>query len=46
MTAAYQISDKLARKTAVDTVTEEALAAIVAADEAVDAKEASDYFMT
>ena len=42
MTAAYQISDKLARKTAVDTVTEEALAAIVAADEAVDAKEVSE----
>ena len=42
MTAAYQISDKLARKTAVDTVTEEALAAIVAADDSVDAKEVSE----
>jgi polyribonucleotide nucleotidyltransferase len=42
MTAAYQISDKLARKTAVDTVTGDALAAIVAADDSVDAKEVSE----
>jgi len=42
MTAAYQISDKLARKTAVDTVTETALAAIIAEDEAQDPKEVSE----
>ena len=42
MTAAYQISDKLARKTAVDTVTSEAVAAIIAADAEQDAKEVSE----
>ncbi len=42
MTAAYQISDKLERKTAVDTVTSEAVAAIIAADAEQDAKEVSE----
>ena len=39
MTAAYQISDKLARKEAVTAVTEKALEAILAEDEEQDQKE-------
>ncbi|BFT30204.1 polyribonucleotide nucleotidyltransferase [Alteromonas sp. D210916BOD_24] len=42
MTAAYQISDKLARKDAVVAATEKALAAIIAEDEAQDQKEVLD----
>lgn len=42
MTAAYQISDKLARKDAVTEVTEKALAALLEANPEQDAKEASD----
>ena len=41
MTEAYQISDKLVRKTAVDAVTAKAVAELTAADESVDAKEVS-----
>ena len=42
MTAAYQISDKLERKAAVETVTAKALEAILAEDESQDAKEVSN----
>ncbi|MFC3095461.1 polyribonucleotide nucleotidyltransferase [Alteromonas sediminis] len=42
MTAAYQISDKLARKDAVTEVTEKALAALLEANPEQDMKEASD----
>ncbi|MBE1287231.1 MAG: polyribonucleotide nucleotidyltransferase [Alteromonadaceae bacterium] len=42
MTAAYQISDKLERKAAVEAVTAKALEAIIAEDESQDAKEVSN----
>ena len=42
MTTAYQISDKLERKAAVETVTAKALEAILAEDESQDAKEVSN----
>ncbi|UTP72387.1 polyribonucleotide nucleotidyltransferase [Alteromonas sp. LMIT006] len=42
MTAAYQISDKLERKAAVEAVTAKALEAILAEDESQDAKEVSN----
>ncbi|MBT3135645.1 polyribonucleotide nucleotidyltransferase [Alteromonas sp. ALT199] len=42
MTAAYQISDKLERKDAVTAVTDKALEAILAEDEAQDKKEVLD----
>ncbi|MFT6267219.1 MAG: polyribonucleotide nucleotidyltransferase [Alphaproteobacteria bacterium] len=42
MTEAYQISDKLVRKDAVDAVTSNARAELTAADETLDPKEVSD----
>jgi polyribonucleotide nucleotidyltransferase len=42
MLAAYQISDKLERKDAVNAVTEKTIADLVAADETLDAKEISN----
>jgi polyribonucleotide nucleotidyltransferase len=42
MTQAYQISDKLVRKDAVDAVTSSARAELTAADETLDPKEVSD----
>ena len=42
MTEAYQISDKMVRKDAVDAVTSKALAELTEADETLDSKEVSD----
>ena len=42
MTEAYQISDKMVRKDAVDAVTAKAIAELTAADASVDAKEVSE----